>query len=878
MTAMNFRALPQISTLLAWVDRGLRAFGAAFRVAGRAAWCVPIIALLASRAVAGPYIWDTDEDKIDDRIDSVNALGFSFSFENADTLARQRIAVTRAAGSLLYGVYVVWDHDPTPSDLLSLTALGMPALGRIVSVPAAHCVATFAQVQGAAGLSGVERVEAIPLLYPGVRDGAAAIGVRDPTSRVFPAWETVRPEAGHGVVIAFLDTGINDAPDGSYPGHESLIGRCLGGAQILTGDSTLDTPSAGSVNPVDRGGAVTGAHGTHVAAITVGSGGPTGFARGIAPAAAFIDVKALDDVGRGSAVAEALDWCIANRARDWGSPDPSERGIDVINLSLSSPDETDGNDLASRVARRAVELGIVVVASMGNDGKAAHVPSPAGGNGVLAVGAWDDQRTGAAADDQYAAFDNYGPRASNQDGDSFDEMKPDLLAPGVAVLSADGDLTSDGTHYRRASGTSMAAAFVSGAAALLRSADPTLAPAQIATLLRTTARRDLAGLPPGASGPDPRWLAPRGFGLLDVYAAELERSQPQHTQVRRLVLTPAASAVNAELWTMRERDVAELVFERADDQGGIPGTFAAFDSVAAAGDSSLADVVDLTRYPRAWSVTPAEYGATRWYRVAWVENGVRFESPARALSLPVGPSSATVDVTIAHDAYDHDVDAWLQPWDAGALAGTGTGAGLPTFPLPGTTAATGSDWVTGTSATGTQVWHFRVEIPAGAADGYLPPTDARPWTLEVREGGFANRAGRVLGYTFTWHGPSGDVSFEGGPLPALTIEGQTIAIAAPHGLASVGGRPSSLALVAGPNPVRSGGAVMFEGPAPLAGEITVYDVAGRRMGSASLAPSGDGGRRGRWEARDASGRPLAAGIYLARAAQGARVRIAVLPK
>ena len=60
-----------------------------------------------------------------------------------------------------------------------------------------------------------------------------AIGVRDPSSRVFPTWcEHRRRATGDGMVVAFLDTGINDAPDGSYPGHESLIGRCLGGAVV----------------------------------------------------------------------------------------------------------------------------------------------------------------------------------------------------------------------------------------------------------------------------------------------------------------------------------------------------------------------------------------------------------------------------------------------------------------------------------------------------------------------------------------------------------------------------------------------------------------------------------------------------------------------
>jgi subtilisin family serine protease len=87
---------------------------------------------------------------------------------------------------------------------------------------------------------------------------------------------------------------------------------------------------------------------------------------------------------------------------------PSERGIDVINLSLSSPDASDGQDLASQLAAKAVQLGVVVVASMGNDGLAGHVPSPAAGDGVIAVGAWNDARTPEPGDDSWPAFNNTG--------------------------------------------------------------------------------------------------------------------------------------------------------------------------------------------------------------------------------------------------------------------------------------------------------------------------------------------------------------------------------------------------------------------------------------------------------------------------------------
>src|SRR5262249_55958799 len=154
-----------------------------------------------------------------------------------------------------------------------------------------------------------------------------------------------------------------------------------------------------------------------------------------------------------------------------------------------------------------------------------HVPSPAGGDHVIAVGAYDHAHTPDLADDSFASFDNSGPRASDGDADTSDEQKPNLLAPGVAILAANGDLSTDGTQYRRLTGTSRAAAFVSGAVLALRSADPSLGPSAIRDLLQATAWRQLTGAPAGTGGVDPRWRSSIGFGVLDLYAARLELQQ-----------------------------------------------------------------------------------------------------------------------------------------------------------------------------------------------------------------------------------------------------------------------------------------------------------------------------------------------------------------
>src|SRR5436190_178175 len=145
-----------------------------------------VVIALASALVLGPlpahaaqpFIWDQDTNGIDDRIQLVHLLGYAASFELGDTTLRQRILVVNAVPDLLYSVYVRWDHTPTSADLLALTLIGMPALSSIQSLPATRSLATYPQVAQAAALHGVERVEAVPLLYPETRDGTAAIGVR----------------------------------------------------------------------------------------------------------------------------------------------------------------------------------------------------------------------------------------------------------------------------------------------------------------------------------------------------------------------------------------------------------------------------------------------------------------------------------------------------------------------------------------------------------------------------------------------------------------------------------------------------------------------------------------------------------------------------
>ncbi|MFA4885035.1 MAG: S8 family peptidase [Desulfotomaculaceae bacterium] len=165
-------------------------------------------------------------------------------------------------------------------------------------------------------------------------------------------------------------------------------------------------------------------HGTHVAGIIAAVDNDAGVV-GIASDASLYPVKALNLRGEGSLadVIRALDWCVEQR-------------MDVVNMSF-------GIDRPSQALHtaisRAVQAGCMVVAAAGNHGINSY---PAAYNEVIAVGAADEY-------DNIAWFSSRGP-----------EVK--LVAPGTKVIS-----TSTGNSYLRLNGTSMAAAHVSGAIAIL---------------------------------------------------------------------------------------------------------------------------------------------------------------------------------------------------------------------------------------------------------------------------------------------------------------------------------------------------------------------------------------------------------------------------
>jgi subtilisin family serine protease len=151
-------------------------------------------------------------------------------------------------------------------------------------------------------------------------------------------------------------------------------------------------------------------------------------------------------------------------------------GMDVINLSLGEPEVEPSRDIVVLALDNAADAGVVPVVAAGNDGGGAgSVSSPANAPKAIAVAASTEGDNGPA--DVIAGFSSAGPTPISL------EMKPDLTAPGVDILSS---LPGNTWSAHDWSGTSMATPHVAAAAAILKQRHPTWTVAQVKSALTTT--------------------------------------------------------------------------------------------------------------------------------------------------------------------------------------------------------------------------------------------------------------------------------------------------------------------------------------------------------------------------------------------------------
>jgi subtilisin family serine protease len=283
------------------------------------------------------------------------------------------------------------------------------------------------------------------------------------------------------VTVAVLDTGV----DASHPDLEGKVAAWAefdGSGSVVVGSRPHDT---------DR-------HGTHVCG-TIAGGGTSGRWIGVAPEARLAVGLVLDGArgGTDAQVLAGLDWAL-------------ESGAGVVSLSLGGL--VLGPQVPSTYTRAFLELtlhGVPVVCAAGPDG-AETTGAPGGDPTAFTVGATD-------VDDLVAGFSAGRTHVVSRSEVIRPELlplvyaKPDLTAPGVAILSC-----IPGGGWACLSGTSMATPHVAGALALLLSGAPALAtlpPGQRAAaltdaLVATAAER-------GERGHDHRY----GLGRLDVLRA-----------------------------------------------------------------------------------------------------------------------------------------------------------------------------------------------------------------------------------------------------------------------------------------------------------------------------------------------------------------------
>jgi serine protease AprX len=181
-----------------------------------------------------------------------------------------------------------------------------------------------------------------------------------------------------------------------------------------------------------------------------------------------------------------------------------------------------------------VRAGIVFVSSAGNNFSALPGTLTKGADGAILVGNSLDLNTIGRGDDDLACSSSRGPRRSDGDLDTLDELRPDLAAPGTAILAP---LAQSRDQYVGLTGTSMSAPHVAGTAALMLQANATLRPLNLSReamgdvgavpvrdLLQVTAqdKADPLLCPPQFAQPGKfgkAWDNAWGYGLLDSYAA-----------------------------------------------------------------------------------------------------------------------------------------------------------------------------------------------------------------------------------------------------------------------------------------------------------------------------------------------------------------------
>ena len=368
------------------------------------------------------------------------------------TLESAQARVARRIETTLPGAQIRWRYRLVTNGM----ALVVPRsqLGRLSSLP------------------GVDTV------YPSVRYRPQLD--RSPAQIGAPAlWGSGLTNAGQGLKIGIIDEGIDQTHAFFSPAGYTMPPGFPKGQTAYTNAKVIVARAFPPASPTWKHASKPfdpefSSHGTHVAGIAAGN--PNTVAEGVrisgvAPRAYLGNYKALTiptdaDVGldgNSPELVAAIEAAVAD-------------GMDVINMSLGEPEIEPSRDIVVKALGAAARAGVVPVVSAGNDfdefGRGS-VGSPGAAPEAITVGAVTTSRGGP--EDVVASFSSSGPTPLSL------QVKPDVAAPGVGILSA-----APRDQFVSLSGTSMAAPHVAGAVALLLQRHPTWTPAQVKSALALT--------------------------------------------------------------------------------------------------------------------------------------------------------------------------------------------------------------------------------------------------------------------------------------------------------------------------------------------------------------------------------------------------------
>ena len=337
------------------------------------------------------------------------------------------------------------------------------------------------------------------------------------------AWSAT---TGSATPIAIIDTGVDLR-------HDDLIGKLWINADEIP-DNGIDDDHNGYIddyhgfNFTSRNSDISDVHGhgTGVASIIAAQTNNSRGMAGINWAAPLMVLKALNYLGGGdfTTVAEALRYAADNGAR-------------IINMSFGSLDNV---STLNDAVNYALGKNVIIVAAVGNN-NGLGVYYPAAYPNVIAVSSVDDSG-------RLSVFSNYGPGV-------------DVAAPGENILMA-GSFANNISSFVRGSGSSFAAAEVTGVVSLLVARNPQLTAAQADAIIRATANP----LPGDVSG---QYF---GAGRINAGAAVNYYSRTLNGQIAITNPQPIADGANTAAISVTVKDEFDQPRSRLPINAQITGT------------------------------------------------------------------------------------------------------------------------------------------------------------------------------------------------------------------------------------------------------------------------------------------------------------------